>query len=99
MLQLVNVILQQAIVILHTSYVILKLCIVCQAKYFCNITIWRILLQKWFLYIDSVACLANPARFYADKKYFLQVKNKKMPRFLKKFHLFFILFSAFMPSS
>ena len=39
MLQLVNVILQQAIVILHKSYVILKLCIVCQAKYFCNITI------------------------------------------------------------
>jgi hypothetical protein len=39
MLQLVNVILQQAIVILHKSYVILKLSIVCQAKYFCNITI------------------------------------------------------------
>ena len=81
MLQLVNVILQQAIVILHKSYVILKLCIVCQAKYFCNITIWRILLQKWFWYIDGIACLANPARFYAGKNFFLQVKNKKMPRF------------------
>ena len=97
MLQLVNVILQQAIVILHKSYVILKLCIVCQAKYFCNITIGEKPAAKWFWYTDCIACLANPARFYVAKKVLPAVKNKKMPRFLKKilsfFHFIFCVYA------
>jgi len=55
------------------------------------------LLQKCFWYIDSIACLANPARFYVAKKVLPAVKNKKMPRFLKKilsfFHFIFCVYA------
>jgi len=55
------------------------------------------LLQKWFWYIDCIACIANPARFYVAKKVLPAVKNKKMPRFLKKilsfFHFIFCVYA------
>ena len=109
MLQLAIVILQRAIVILHRShvmlhksivmlqkgYVILQWCLVCHAKYFCNITMVRKPAAKCFLQIDSVASLANLPRFYVDKKVIPAAKNKKMPRFKKNLHLFSILLPAF----
>jgi len=112
MLQLAIVILQQAIVILymghvilhkshvmlHKGYGILQWCLVCHAKYFCNITMVQKPPQKWFLQIDSVASLANLPRFYVDKKVIPVAKNKKMPCFKKNLHLFSIFLSAFTHS-
>jgi len=47
--------------------------------------------------MESIACLANLPRFYVDKKDLLSVKNKKLPRSIKKISSFFIFYSAFMP--
>jgi len=47
--------------------------------------------------LTASPALANPARFYVAKKVLPAVKNKKMPRFLKKilsfFHFIFCVYA------